>query len=152
MKTVQLAMRDSRHARSLRDLLLDDGAHQVHLVKRPNMAIAGVIVMDIDHLDETNAQAGERERLVVLASKSNADLMKVWEAGVQHVVFHGDAPQSVRVAVLATELSLTAPRVGPISPSPEAADTQKSSIPPPTAFRESTRPTQCRARTAPPRH
>ena len=55
------------------------------------------------------ALAGGRERLVVMASKASADLASVWKAGVRHVVFHGDHPRTVRVAVLATELSLTAP-------------------------------------------
>jgi hypothetical protein len=108
MNTVQVAIRDSEHAYSLRDLLLGDGAHQVHLVERPNLALAGVILMDIDHLERSVAVAGGRERLVVMASKASADLARVWKAGVRHVVFHGDAPRTVRVAVLATELSLTA--------------------------------------------
>jgi hypothetical protein len=111
VKTVQLAMRDSQHALSLRDLLLVDGVHQVHVVERPNLAIAGVIVLDVDHLDISGALAGRRERLVVVASKASADLARVWKAGVLHVVFRGDAPQTVRVAILATELSLTAPRL-----------------------------------------
>jgi len=109
MQTVQVAIHDSRHALSLRDLLLGDGMHQVHLVERPNLAIAGVIVMEVDHLDRSGALAGGRERLVVMASKASADLARVWKAGVRHVVFHGDSPRTVRVAVLATELSLTAP-------------------------------------------
>jgi hypothetical protein len=109
MQTVQLAIRDSEHAYSLRDLLLGDGVHQVHLVDRPNLAIAGVIVVDVDYLMRAGALAGGRERLVVMASKASADLASVWKAGVRHVVFHGDHPRTVRVAVLATELSLTAP-------------------------------------------
>jgi hypothetical protein len=111
VKTVQLAIRDSAHALSLRDLLLVDGVHQVHLVERPNLAIAGVIVLDVDHLERSGALAGGRERLVVVASKASADLARVWKAGVRHVVFLGDAPRTVRVAILATELSLTAPHL-----------------------------------------
>jgi hypothetical protein len=107
MKTVQLAIRDSEHAHSLRDLLLGDGAHQVYLVDRPNTAMAGVIVMDIDHLQRSGALAGVRERLVVMASRASGDLARAWQAGVRHVVFQGDPPKAVRLAVLATELSLT---------------------------------------------
>ena len=106
MKTVQLAIRDLEHANSLRDLLLGDGVHQVRLVERPNLAIAGVIVVDIDHLEKSGALAGGRDRLVVMASKASADLARVWKAGIRHVVFQGDAPGTVRVSVLATELSL----------------------------------------------
>jgi hypothetical protein len=108
MKTVQVAIHDFEHAHSLRDLLLGDGGHLVHLVERPNLAIAGVIVMDADHLEISGVLAGGRDRLVVVASKASADLARLWEAGVRHVVFRGDAPRIVRVAVLATELSLTA--------------------------------------------
>jgi hypothetical protein len=111
MTIVQLAMRDWEHACSLRDLLLGDNAHQVHVVESPNLAIQGVIVMDLDLLERSGVLASGRERLVVVASKSSADLARVWKAGVQHVVFHGDAPKTVRVAVLATELSLTAPNL-----------------------------------------
>jgi hypothetical protein len=109
MQTVQLAIRDTEHAYSLRDLLVRDGVHQVHLVDRPNLAIAGVIVVEVDYLERSGALAGGQERLVVMASKTSADLARVWKAGLRHVVFHGDAPGTVRVAVLATELSLTAP-------------------------------------------
>jgi len=109
MKTVQVAIHDSEQADTLRKLLVSDGLHQVHLVERPCTAIAGVIVMDIDHLERSGSLAGARERLIVMASKASADLARLWEAGVRHVVFHGDAPRAVRVAVLATELSLTAP-------------------------------------------
>jgi hypothetical protein len=111
VKTVQLAIRNSEHAHSLRDLLLGDGGHQVHLVERPNLALGGVIVLDLDHLETCGALAGGRERLVVMASKANSDLAKAWKAGVRHVVFHGDAPQTVRVVVLATELTLAAPNL-----------------------------------------
>jgi hypothetical protein len=111
MKTVQVALRDSEHAYSLRELLLGDGVHQVHLVERPNLAIAGVIVMEVDHLEKSGALAGGQERLVVMASKASADLARLWKSGVRHVVFHGDSPRTVRVAVLATELSLTAPNL-----------------------------------------
>jgi hypothetical protein len=95
----------------LRDLLLGDGVHQVHLVEWPNLAIPGVIVMDLDDLERCGALAGGRERLVVMVLKASVDLAKVWKTGVRHVVFQGDAPRTVRVAVLATELSLTAPKL-----------------------------------------
>jgi hypothetical protein len=151
MKTVQVAIHDSEQADTLRELLVGDGVHQVHVLERPNMAIAGVIVMDIDHLERSGALFGARDRLVVMASRASADLTTLWRAGVRHVVFQGDAPTTVRLAVLATELSLTAPNFGVTSLSPEAADTQKSNNPPQAAFRESTKPTQCRARKGQPK-
>ncbi len=111
VKVVQVAIHDSEQADALRKLLVGDGVHQVYVVELPNIAIAGVIVMDIDHLKRSSALFGARERLVVIASKASADLANLWEAGVRHVVFHGDTPGAVRVAVLATELSLTAPKL-----------------------------------------
>lgn len=107
MKTVQVALCDSEQAHSLRDLLLGDGAHQVHLVDQPDIAVAGVIVMDMKRLEGCgNALVVPRERLVVVASKTNDDLSRAWNVGVRRVVFHGDNPKTLRVAVLATELTL----------------------------------------------
>jgi hypothetical protein len=111
VKTVQVALRDSEQAQWLRDLLIRDGLHQVHLMEQPDMTIAGVIITDIDHLEGSGVLAEGRERLVVVTSRANSDLYKVWSAGIRHVVFQGDAPQTVRVAVLATELTLAAPEL-----------------------------------------
>jgi hypothetical protein len=108
MKTVQVALRNSEQAQSLRDLLLRDGAHQVRLVAEPDTAVAGVIVIDIDHLEISGALAADRERVIVMASKANADLRRAWKAGVRRVVFHGDDLKTLKVAVLATELTLAA--------------------------------------------
>jgi hypothetical protein len=108
LQTVQLVIHDSQHAYSLRDLLLGDGVHLVVLMERPNWAIPGVIVLDVDYLEISGALARGRERVVVMASKATAELAALWRAGVRHVVFHGDTPRTVRVSVLATELSLTA--------------------------------------------
>ena len=108
MKTVQVALRDPEQAQSLRDLLLRDGAHQVHLVMQPDIAVRGVILMDIDHLESSGALPSDRERVVVVASKANTDLTRAWKAGARRVVFHGDDLRTLRVAVLATELTLAA--------------------------------------------
>jgi hypothetical protein len=108
MKTVQVALRDSGQANSLRDILAGDGAHQVHLVDKPDMAIAGVIVIDLECLVEYKALTGARERVVAVASKARDDLAKAWKAGVRRVVFYGDDPKTLRVAVLAAELTLSA--------------------------------------------
>jgi hypothetical protein len=107
MKTVQLALRDSDQAKVLRDLL-HDGGHQVYVVEYPDTAIAGVIVMDFEHLDTARALLGVQERVIVVTSRAEADLATAWKAGVRHVVFQGDDPQAVRVAVLAMELTLAA--------------------------------------------
>lgn len=108
MKTVQLALRDSEQAKSLRDLLTEDGTHQVHLVDQPDMGISGVIVMDLERLAGCKTLKNDRERVVVVASKQTDDLAQAWKAGVRRVVFYGDDAKTLRVAVLATELTLSA--------------------------------------------
>lgn len=106
MKTVQLAIQDPEYAGSIRDLLVQDGAHQVQVVETPDMAQAGVIVMDATQLPRLTMPPKEQERLVVMVRKERDDLSKIWNAGVRHVVFHGDPPQNARVMVLGVELNL----------------------------------------------
>ena len=50
MKTVQVAIQDLEYADSVRNVLLQDGEHRVHLVKKPDVTLGGVIVMDTPHL------------------------------------------------------------------------------------------------------
>jgi hypothetical protein len=106
MKTVQVAIHDPNYADSIRDLLVQDGGHRVHLVDRPDLTLGGVIVLDAASLDGLTVAPNERERLVVMVNKERDDLFKIWDAGVRHVVFHGDPPHTARVAVLGVELSL----------------------------------------------
>ena len=105
MKTVQVAIQDPGYADSIRDLLVQDGSHRVHLVESPDLSLGGVIVVDSDHLDALPL-SNEKERLVVMVHKERDDLLKIWDAGVRHVVFQGDPPQTARVVVLGVELGL----------------------------------------------
>jgi len=161
MKTVQVAIQDPEYADSVRNLLIQDGGHLVHLVPKPDVTLDGVIVVDAADLDGLPL-SNEKERLVVMVRKEQEDLSKIWEAGVRHVVFEGDPPQTARVIVLGVELSLVS-RVtagpesfhpGESNPSPgqEAAGTQKSNRRPPKSSLGSTTPGQCRARTEQPKH
>jgi hypothetical protein len=52
----------------------------------------------------------------VMVHKERDDLCKIWNAGVRHVVFHGDPPHTARVAVLGVELSLGARASGRVAP------------------------------------
>lgn len=108
VKTVQVAIQDPVYADCIRSLLSEDGRHQVHLVQTPNVDLAGVIVLDAAYLGCFSAPAREQHRLIVMAHKQADDLGRIWDAGVRHVMFYGDPPQNVRVAVLAMELSLSA--------------------------------------------
>lgn len=151
MKTVQVAIQDPEYADAIRNLLSQDGLHRVHLVPRPDLSLGGVILVDAADLDNFPLLRNERQRVIVLVRKDRDDLAKIWDAGVQHVVFQGDSPNSARVAVLGMELGFWWTGSNPSS-SREAVDTQKPNRVPLKSSRVSTRPGQCRGRTAPPRH
>jgi hypothetical protein len=95
-------------ADSIRGLLLEDGRHQVHLVEMPDASLAGVMIVDSILFNNVPSLANQQKRLVVMAHKERDDLAKIWDAGVRHVLFYGDSPLKVRVAVLGMELSLAA--------------------------------------------
>jgi hypothetical protein len=111
MKTVQLAIRDSEYAESLRNSLLRDGTHRVYLVDRPDMRIDGVVVIDGAKLDGLAIGGQEPERFVVITRKGSDSLSRLWNAGIRHVVFEGDSPSTVQLAIIAAELRL--PHPGP---------------------------------------
>ncbi len=106
MKTVQVAIQDPVYADSVRELLVRDGKHEVHLVERPEADLGGVIIVDTAHLDGLPSLPNVQERLVVVVNKDHDDLFRIWDAGVRHVLFQGDPPQTARVVVLGVELSI----------------------------------------------
>jgi len=109
VKTVQLAIQDPELAHSIRNLLLQDGRHQVHLVDLPDLTVAGVILIEAVHLRNFPSLTNQPERLVVIVHRERDDLSKIWDAGVRHVLFHGDSPQAACTKVLGVELAM-APR------------------------------------------
>ena len=109
MKTVQLAIRDLEYAQSLRNSLLCDGTHRVYLVDRPDMRIDGVVVIDANKLDALTSSGDQSERFVVIARKGSDSLSQLWNAGIRHVVFEGDAPSTVQLAIIAAEMRLPNP-------------------------------------------
>ena len=111
MKTVQLAIRDSEYAQSLRNSLLRDGTHRVYLVDRPDLRIDGVVVIDGSKFDNLSVLDDEPERFVVLTRKGSDSLARLWNAGIRHVVFEGDSPNTAQLAIIAAELRL--PSSGP---------------------------------------
>ena len=106
MKTVQVAIQDPECADSIRSALCEDGNHRVHLVEMPDTTLEGVIVVDAMRLNRFPLLAHEQERLIVLVHKEHDDLSRVWDAGVRHVLFHGDPPHVARIMVLGMELRL----------------------------------------------
>jgi hypothetical protein len=159
MKTVQVAIQDPGYADSIRSLLVQDGVHQVHLVEKPDLTLDGVIVVDAANLDGFPLPPNRRERLIVVV-KERDDLPRIWDAGVRHVVFLGDSPDTARVVVLGVELALGAlwrdmRQFTQLDPNPtpwrEDADKQKPNRQRPGSSLESTRRVRCRARRAPPK-
>jgi hypothetical protein len=111
MKTVQLAIRDSEYAQSLRNSLLRDGTHRVYLVDQPDLRIDGVVVIDSIKLDGGSPYEEQPERFVVITRKGSDSLSVLWNAGIRHVVFEGDSPSTAQLAIIAAELRL--PNPGP---------------------------------------
>jgi hypothetical protein len=104
MKTIQLALSYSEFTHSLRNLLLRDGNHRVCVVDRPDLRLDGVVVMDDNSAEEISLP--DVERFVVIARKGSDRLAKIWDAGVRHVVFEGDSPSTVHLAIISAELQL----------------------------------------------
>jgi len=109
MKTVQLAIRDSEYAQSLRNSLLRDGTHRVYLVDQPDLRIDGVIVIDGAGLAGLSPCDDQPERFVVVTRKGTDSLSRLWDAGIRHVVFEGDSPSTAQLAIIAAELRLPSP-------------------------------------------
>jgi hypothetical protein len=108
MKTVQVAIPDPLYADSVRNVLIQDVRHQVHVVDRPNFDLPGLIIVDAMCVNSLPAVAQEHKRLLVVADKQRDDLTKLWDAGVRHVLFYDDPPQWLNMFVLGIELSLAA--------------------------------------------
>jgi len=111
MKTVQLAIRDLDYAQSLRNSLLCDGVHRVYLVDQPDLRIDGVVVIDGSWLASLSRPGEKPERFVVITCKGDDSLSRLWNAGIRHVVFEGDSPNTAQLAIIAAELRL--PNEGP---------------------------------------
>ena len=118
MKTVQLAIGNMEYAQSLRDLLLRDGTHRVYVVDRPDLRLDGIVMIDGDRTSNLSMLDSEPERFVVIAHKGSDSLSSIWDAGVRHVLFDGDPPNTAQLAIIAAELRLPItrgskmPRVG----------------------------------------
>ena len=148
MTIVQLALADSEYAQALRSLLLRDGTHQVLLVDKPDLTLDGVVVIDRARMGNHSLLASQPERCVVITPKA-VDLKRIWDAGVWHVVFEGDSPNTAMLAVIAAELRLLArppeaPIAKPIRPGPRRL--QYRAMPGPSQSSQSLSPPQSRPR------
>ena len=109
MKTVQVAIQDAEYAQTLRNSLLRDGTHRVYLVDQPDMRLDGVVVIDGSMVERVGLE--QAYRFVVIARKGSESLSRLWNAGIRHVVFEGDSPNTAQLAIIAAELRL--PNSGP---------------------------------------
>jgi hypothetical protein len=106
MNTIQLALHNSDYAQSLRNLLLRDGAHRVFIVDQPDFRLDGVVVIDGRRIENLSILDREPERFVVVTPKNSDRLERIWDAGVRHVVFEGDSPNTAHLAIIAAEMRL----------------------------------------------
>jgi hypothetical protein len=108
MTNVQIAISDPDYAEALRDVLMADGQHQVHIVNYPNPAIDGVAVVDDTIVSRVSSSPRlDFDRCVIFAQKVALEANRLWEAGVRHVI-HADQPPHVgRLVVLAAEMRLS---------------------------------------------
>lgn len=106
MKTIQLAIGNTEYAQELRDLLLRDGTHRVYLVAVPDLRLDGVVVIDGNLPGNLAMLDSEPERFVVITHKGSDSLSRIWDAGVRHVLFDGDPPNTAQLAIIAAELRL----------------------------------------------
>lgn len=104
MTTVQIAIKDSKYAFVLRNLLIRDG-YRVLIVEKPDLAVPGLIVLADSWLNEL--RTSQPERLIVFASQQNTShLRDLWRAGLRNVIFANDPPQVAYLAVLAANMRL----------------------------------------------
>ncbi len=109
MKTVQVAIRDAECSKGICNVLRREGRHTVLVVDEPDLTLEGVIVLDCEHLDRVGGASEETDRLVLVTRKDPDKLARIWNAGVRHVVFEDDSPNTVQLAVSAAELRQTRP-------------------------------------------
>lgn len=95
-------MEDRAYAEELRDLLMADGKHRVHVVESPTTAMEGVIVVD----EKMVQQVTLSERYVVLLEPGSLQANELFEAGVRHVIHSDCAPRLGLLVVLAAERRL----------------------------------------------
>ena len=116
MKTVQVAIRDAGCGQSICNVLRREGRHTVLVVDQPDLSLEGVIVLDCEHLERIGIAADQPDRFVLVTRKDPDRLARIWNAGIRHVVFEDDSPNTVQLAVSAAELRQSRPAPGRESP------------------------------------
>ncbi|HZU28595.1 MAG TPA: hypothetical protein VFA04_23930 [Bryobacteraceae bacterium] len=104
MTTVQVAITDTEYAQTISALLRREGRYQLMMVAEPDLALEGVVVLDCEHLERLGSAVGAPERFVLITRKDPDRLAELWNAGIRHVVFQEDPPNTLQLAVSAAEL------------------------------------------------
>jgi len=121
MKTVQVAIRDAACSQSICNVLRREGRHTVVVVDQPDLSLEGVIVLDGEHLERVGIAADQPDRFVLITRKDPDRLARLWNAGIRHVVFEDDSPNTVQLAVSAAELRQWRPGMGKETVNPQGA-------------------------------
>ncbi len=110
MTNVQIALNDPGYAEELGNLLSSDGSHRIYVVERPLPTIDGVVVLDEQGVSKIPPGSPDRERYVVLTrGRATPRLADLWNAGIRHVIFSGDALTVAQLAILAAEMRRQSP-------------------------------------------
>ncbi len=104
METVQLAIRDTRYASALQELLERNGDVQVQRVEAPDPSQGGVVVLDAEGLARLPATAVNPERVVLITRNDPHYLTQAWNVGIRSVVFSEDPLTTAVLAIMAAEL------------------------------------------------
>jgi hypothetical protein len=94
--------------------------HRVYLVDQPDLRLDGVVVIDENRFQNLVVPESEPERFVVVTRKGTDHLSRVWDAGIRHVVFEEDPPNTAQLAIIAAELRL--PRAANAAKPAKSAD------------------------------
>jgi len=107
MSTVQIAIHDGAYAAELQRLLIVDGDHQVHLVKYPSPALAGIVVADATVTNQMiSSQSFNIDKCILFAGQQSLEANRFFDAGIRQVI-HADCPPHLgRLIVLAAERRL----------------------------------------------
>lgn len=104
MTTVQVAIRDTEYSQTISALLRREGRYRLMMVAEPDLTLEGVIVLDCEHLERLGSAVLAPERFVLITRKDPDRLAALWNAGIRHVVFQEDSPNTLQLAVSAAEL------------------------------------------------
>lgn len=125
METIQLAIRDLPYAATLREALLRNGPWQVRCVDVPNPEQEGVIVLDMETLEQLGRPIPNPERVVLITRNDPQHLSDAWDSGILSVIFENDPVTTTMLAIMSARLRAARPKM----PVPAGAKTNSPAGP-----------------------